>query len=84
MCIFNFAHKNYRSNIIVCLEYMFSPFSREVIPVELSYLLFLHIILPCNTWMSDHESTMAMDWIDLMVYAALNVSLFRLFVMLYL
>ena len=46
MCIFNVAHKNYRNNISVFVEYMFVPFSREVIPVELSYLLFLYGVLP--------------------------------------
>ena len=51
---------------------MFVPLSIEVLLVALSYFLFLHGILPCNTWMFDHESTMAMAWIDLMVYAVLN------------
>ena len=46
MCIFNVAHKNYRNNISVFVDYMFAPFSREVIPVELSYLLFLYGVLP--------------------------------------
>ena len=68
MCIFIVVHWYPRSNIIVCVEYMFSPFSREVLLVELSYLLFLYGFLPCTKQMSEHESTMAMDWIDSMVY----------------
>ena len=72
MCIFNVDERYSIRNVHVCVGYMFVSFSIEVLMPALSYLLFLYGVLPCNTWMFDHESTMAMAWIDLMVYAALN------------